>query len=524
MSLALQFPRVAPARMHPRLTVPFLVLSLLVTACGGASQPSASAGQNSSEPKVLTVALPDDLEGMDPYGHSTANIYARFMHIYDTLVWRDPASGEWQPYVAESWSNPDENTWEFKLRQDVKFEDGTPLTAEDVAYSFQWSVDDPNSKQADVLSNVDKIEATDKYTFTLHTKSPDAAMISRLDNAVIVSKAYYEKLGPDEASKKPMGSGPYRFKEWIPGERMVIEKKPSYWGPFKPVWDEVVFRPIPEAAARVTALQNGEVDVATMLPPQFVDQLNSSDNTRVEPVRGLRMMFIGLNPIIEPLKNVKVRQAIQYAIDRSAITDGVLQGHAFPLDGPLAPGMYSYDENLEPKYDYDPQKAKQMLADAGYPDGFDVDFYTPVDHYVKDKDVSTAIVQMLGEIGIRATLKTPEWATFSDEYGEGIYPMYLIGRGSVTDPAEYLHQYFETGVTKRLLFSDPALDKLLQDSDKQFDREKRKGLLHQAQELLMKDSPAVFIYQYEDSYGVSNKINFTPRSDEYVMAWQATPK
>ncbi len=492
----------------------------------GASQPTqpAAPAQKPAAKKTLTVAYTTDLEGFNPFSHSTSTVYARWMHVSDPLVYYDEDKGAWVPHLAESWSNPDPTTWEFKLRKGVKFHDGSELIADDVIYTYERMKNDPESKQISPVSGITTMEAPDKYTVRIHTKTPDAAFPSRLDNRIMLSKAYNEKLGQKEADKHQIGTGLYQFKEWLPGQRLVLTKNPNYWGPFKSDWDDVIFRPIPEPEARITALLNGEVDVIANVPPQYVERLNSSGNAQAVDTRGDRLLFVGVNPITEPLKKKEVRQAISYAIDRDAIVKGVLQGRAYALDTPIGPDMYSYDANLQPKYTYNVQKAKELMAQAGYPDGFQVDFFTPVDRYTKDKDISTAIVSMLSQIGIKANLQTPEWSTFSDTYQKGTYPMYLIGRGDVKDPSEYLQQYFRTGVTKRLLFSDSAVDKALVDQAAEFDPAKRVELLRKAQSIIMEQSPAAFLLQYQDTYGISKKVSFKPRGNEYILAWEVKAK
>jgi peptide/nickel transport system substrate-binding protein len=493
----------------------------LLAACAPAPQAGPASAPAAPAPKRLTVAYTTDMLGWDPYGQSESTQYARWLHVYDTLVRRD--GNTWVPHVAESWSNPDPRTWQFKLRKDVVFSDGSSLTAEDVAYSFNRLKSDPASQQASTFSNVESITATDPTTVEVRTKNPDAAFVTRLNNRVILSKAHYDKLGKDAGDRQPLGSGPYLLKELVPGQRFVLTRNPKYWGPYKSAWEEVVFRPIPEAEPRVTALLNGEVDLIAEVPSQNIDRVNGGGNAQVISTRGNRVLFVGFNPIVEPLTKVEVRQALSYAIDRDALVSGVLQNHAYRLDGPLGPDMYSYDETLQPKYQYDPDKAKTLLAQAGYANGFDIDFYTPVNRYPKDKDTSQAIVNMLNQTGVRARLQTPEWATFQDQFQKGMYPIYLIGRGDVVDPAEYLQQYFQTGVSKRLMgYSNPEVDRMLQAANSEFDPGKRVQLLREAQSRIMQDAPADFLLQYQDIYAASKKLTYKPRSDEYIFAWEVT--
>jgi peptide/nickel transport system substrate-binding protein len=497
-------------------------VALLLAACGGASQ--GGAASTAAGKHILTVGNATDMLSMNPYAHSESTQYSRWQHIYQPLDQLDPKTGQFTGILAESWSNPDHNTWDFKLRQGIKFDDGSELSADDVVFSYNRIQTDKDSKQGDVFKNVDSITAPDKYTVRIHTKTPDAAFYTRLSQRYISSKAHYDKLGAEAADKDPDGTGPFKFKEFVPGQRFVVEKNPNYWGD-KPYWDEVVFRPIPEAEVRVTALLNGEAQIVEQVPTQDIDRVQGGANTTTAPYRNNRLMFLAMDPVLaEPLKNQKVRQAIAYAIDKDAIVKDVLQGKAYRLDQPVGEGILSYDPNYKYPYTFDPGKAKQLLTEAGYPNGFSIDFYTPVNRYPRDKDISTAIAGMLANVGIKTNLKTPEWSTFQDEYVKGKYPMYLIGRGDVVDPSEYLEQYFLTGITKRLQFSNPDVDAALNAQQQEFDPQKRLDLLHKAEQLIVQQAPVVFLFQYQDAYGIARNLSFEPRGDEMMFAWTVSPK
>ena len=507
-----------------------IVVGLLLAACAPAAPPARREQPSAAQPEqpagwgTVRIAYPNDLEAANPYANSTSNIHARFLHVADALIWQD-AQGNLVPRLAQSWSNPDHHTWEFKLHQGVKLHDGTELTAADVVFSFDRSMNDNESRQAPTLRSIAGMEAPDPYTVRIRTKTPDAAFLDRLNNQIILSKAVFEQRGQEAADRQPIGSGPFKFKEWIPGQRLVLVKNPDYWGAFKSGWDEVLFRAIPEEEARITALLNGEVDVIANVSPQNVDRLNSSGHARAVVNRGDRLLFLGLNPIVEPLKSQKVRQAIAHAIDRDAIVQGILQGRAYRLDGPIGPGMYSYDPELKPTYPFNLERARQLLAEAGYPNGFEVEFYSPIDRYTRDKDIAAAIVNMLDKIGIKVTLRTQEWATFNDALGRGQLPMYLIGRTSVVDPSEYLHLYFRTGASRRLVgFSDPEVDAALLAEQQEFDPGKRLQLLRKAQSVIMEQSPVVFLLQYQNAFGASNRVDFEPRADDSIFAWDVKPR
>jgi peptide/nickel transport system substrate-binding protein len=492
-----------------------------------AQQPAAKAEQPAAKPGQktrLTAVYPTDLEGWSPYSHSTSTLYARYMHVFEPIIIWDTARNENVGLLAESWSNPDKNTWEFKLRKDVKFSDGSELTAEDVVFSYTRMTKDKDSKQNSVLAHVERFETPDKYTVRLVTKSPDAALLDRLNNRVILSKAYYEKLGTEAADKKPMGSGPYLFKEWVNGQRFVVEKNPNYWGPNKPTFDEVVFRVISESEATVTALLNGEVDIIGYIPPQLVSRVQNAGNARIEAARGQRLMFLATNPQYKPWDNKTLRQAVNYAIDKEGILKGILEGRAYELKQPIGEGMYGYDPEYRSPYSFNPQKAKELVTQAGYPNGLDVDMQCSRGRYLKDKEICEAMAQMLTQVGIKTKLTTPEWGKFWPDVQEGKVPLYMLGRGNVVDPSEYLHQYFRTGVTKRLQFSSPEVDKMLQDEQQEFNPQQRLKLLRTAMNQIVDEAAMVFLLQYEDTYGVSNRVDWKARGDEYILAWEAKPK
>ncbi len=521
-----------------RALAALVALCALLAACARAQRPAPAASEAGAAPALgaaasapastgpsrLTIGYTVDITGApDPFAHTGSTEYARWFHIFEPLVRYDEQAGAWAPLLAESWTTPDPTTWVFKLRPGVQFHDGTPLTADDVVFSYRRRVEDKDSKQAAVLGGVQSVEAVDAATVRITTKEPDASFLSRADTSIILSKAQYDRLGPEAAVKQPLGTGPYTFKEYVPGQRLVVAKNPHYWGA-PPTWDEVIFRSIPEDEARVNALLNGEVDVIANLPIQSIERVNGSGRASAVGVRGSRIMFVALNPIIEPLKSLQVRQAIAHAIDKEALIHGILQDHAYRLDGPLGPGMVGYAPDLGPRYDYDPAKAKQLLAQAGYADGFDVDFYTTVNRFPKDKEIATAIVNMLNQVGIRAKLQLPEFATYIAQFGRGEYAAYYVGRGDVTDPSEYLQQYFRTGVTKRINFSDPEVDRLLVAQARELDPAKRTALLRDAQTKILEQVPVVFLYQYQDIYGASSRVEFAPRMNEMIFAWDAKPR
>jgi peptide/nickel transport system substrate-binding protein len=497
------------------------VLALSVVLAG-ACQPAAPRSQPGGR-VVATIVLPGVMvESMNPYAHSTTQIYPTWKHVIEPLVEWDWSKKDVVGVLAESWTTPEPNTWLFKLRQGVKFHDGGDLTAADVVHSYTRIKTDPDSKQGSAIAGIDEVQAVDTYTVRLHTKSPDAALPFRLAQRFITSKALYDRLGPAEADKLAVGTGPYKVKEWVTGQRFVLEKSPTYQGPRQTAVDEVVFRNIPESEAAITALLNGEVDQIVNIPPESADRI--SGNAHRETVRTINIMFLGMHSSVPQFRNKLVRQAIAHAVDKEALTKGVLKGMAYPMDAPVGPDQYAYSAELQPKVAYDPAKAKQLLAQAGYPDGFEVEFLVPVGQYNKIKELAEATASMLGAVGIRARIQTQDQNTGFAAIQQGKAPLYIFGRGGVIDPDEYLDQYFATGVTKRLEFSNPEVDAALHAERVAFDPSQRVALLRKAMSVLMEEAPAVWLFQYQGIEGVSNRFDYTPNPGEDVYAWDLKPR
>ncbi len=507
------------------LALRVLVLGL-VAACAPQAPRVANSGTNGGAHTVATIALRGvGVGSLNPYAHTDGQIYPTWAHVMEPLV-----DWDWQqkaiiPILAESWSTPDPNTWIFKLKHGIQFHDGSEFTAADVVYSFRDRIqNDPESRQRETIAQVDGIEALDPYTVRLHTKLPEADLPFRLALRYITSKAVHDRLGKEEGDRLAIGTGPYKFKEWTPGERFVVERNPSYaHSSHLPTVDEVVFRGIKEQEAAVSGLLNGEFDLISGVMPESSGRLTG--NVHSETARDTNVMFLGMNASVVPqFGNKLVRQAVNYAIDRQGIVDGILKGSGYVLDAPIGPEQNGYPGPLQPHYDYSPAKARELLREAGYADGFDVDLYTTSGQYNKDREISTAIVTMLGDVGIRARLQTPEFPTMFSGIQEGKVGLYFIARGSVVDPGEYLHQFFQSGLTKRVQYSNPAVDAALAAEQVAFDPAERAQRLKQAMELLWEEAPIAWLFQYQTIYGVSNRFDYRPSPEGKMYAWDLRPR
>jgi|SRR5579884_354498 len=483
-----------------------------------AGQPAAQAPGGSATPSQIRLVYPQDITGMHPYANSSSPDYARWSQIYDTISQFDPEKVEYVPNLAESWSTPDPNTWEIKLKRDVKFHNGDPFTADDVLFSLDRIANDPQSQQTEKVKNVAEVVKVDDYTIQIKTKVPDAPLMSGLYNISILDKALYDRLGAEAADRLAVGTGPYMFKEWVPGQRLVLTRNPNYHGTPKPTIDEAIYRVIPEAEARTTALLNGEADVIFGVPPQHLERIRASGVADVRGSLEERPGFIAMNPNYKPWDDKRMRLAVSYAIDREAIVKGILNGEGQALFTPIGPGSIGYDPNVQPQYHYDPDRARQLVVEAGYPNGIDVELGCPLNRYIKDKDICEAFASMFTQVGIRTKPSTPEYATFFAAIRQGKQPFYMFSRGSVVDPSEYLHQYFQPGATKRLQFEDPKITELLTKELGTFDPTERLNVLHDLQVAIMEQAPMAFTYVYMLNYGVSKRVEWKARGDEYMPA------
>jgi peptide/nickel transport system substrate-binding protein len=468
----------------------------------------------------VSVGVTETMETLNPYGDSVALLYAIWCQTLGCLGSYDFEKGDYVGWLAERWEVKDPNTWHFYLRRDARWQDGTPVTAADVVHSINRIKTDPQSKQKQNITPIANVEAVDSHTVKITTKQPTAPMTEYLfDRVIITSKAIHDKYGPDVADRRyPIGAGPYKLKELIPGQRMVIVKNPDHpdvkKNPRAP--DEIIFRVMRELEQRITALLNGEIQIAQFIPPHLRKRVESNPNTKVVSFDSIEMMFLAMQPK-PPFDKKEVRQAVAYAIDRDKIISTLLEGQAGRLDGPIGPGQYGYDPELRPRYEYNPDKARKLLAQAGYPNGVDVELQTPVGRYTLDKQINEVIAAMLNEVGIRTKLQTPEWPTLWANVQKGRVPFYYMGRGGVVDPSVALAQYFETGVSPRIGYSNPKLDKLLALERETFDPAKRKKVLSEAMSLITEEAPGHFLWRHKDAYGMAKNIDLKPRPDYRIF-------
>ena len=413
----------------------------------------------------ITVAHGVGVYSLNPYAVNTSPLQAVWGSIMEPLIDADYEKRGYRGILAETWQMKGTKL-QFKLRKGIRFHDGTSFTSRDVLASFKRILTDKQSLQAPNLQNIAEMDAPDDHTIILTLKKPDANALEDINSRVIMKQSVAEKMG--EADNRPIGTGPFKFTSWERSGQFVLRRNESYWGQ-APKIDEVIYKAIQEDGARIAALEAGQADIISNIPPHEVARLKANPRIRVQQVQGLRPIFLVLSPAYKPLDNPKVRRAITHAIDRERIIKHILEGYAYPLSGLLSPQVFGYEPSAK-AYSYDPEKAKQQLTEAGFANGFEIDYYSPTGRYPKDREVAQVIVEQLSKVGIRANLKTPEWSIFNTDYKNGKYPMYLTGRGSLTDADTLFQQYFRTGMTRRTLgYSNPKLDEILELQQLTFD-------------------------------------------------------
>ncbi len=466
----------------------------------------------------VTIYHSSVADSIHPYNHSSSPIYGDWQHVMEPLIELDYNKKDYVGVLADSWQFQG-NKWLFKLKKGIKFHNGAQLTSKDVAFSIEKMRDEKGgSLQAPNFKDVTEVQTPDDLTVIFVTKQPLAIFLDRLENRFILSKVAGDKYG-DKLYDNPIGTGPYKFVSYQRGGNMVFTRNEEYWGG-KAAIKEVIFRKVTEDAARLAALESGQADFINNVPDHEVARLQKHPRLRIDKVEGLRMFFLAFNMAFKPWDNKLVRQAANYSVDAPAIVKNIFDGIGYPCNGPVGANVIGADPKLK-RYPYDPQKAKQLLTQAGFPNGCDIQLYYSAGRYPKDKEVCQVVAAQMVKGGFRVELISQEWALFWDKQGVngGKLPFYYIGRGSLTDADTLYDQYFRTGTTKRTNYSNPELDKIIEEQQKTSDQKRRVALLQQAGKTIMEEATFIPLYNLADIYGVARNLIWKMRPDEKVLGW-----
>lgn len=488
--------------------------------------------------KDLTVGLSASTTSMDPQFYVVGPNSAMSRNLFDGLVNQD-AKQQIQPALALSWTLIDETTWEFKLRPDVKFHDGSAFTAQDVVASIKrvpLAAKNSPSSFAPYVKEIAEVIAIDPLTVQIKTDGPTPLLLNNLSRIAILP-ASQENTTTEEMNKGNgvIGTGPFKFVSWTPDDNIMLARNDAYWGE-KAAWDNVTFRIFKNSSARVAAMLSGGVDMIENIPTADTRRLEGSDVVNVVKVTGNRLMYLhmdqdreqspfakgadGKNPLVKP----EIRRALSVAINREAIIDRIMDGQGTPAGQVVPEGYFGYDPSI--KIDtYDVAKAKELLAQAGYPDGFSLTFHASNDRYPNDSKVAQAIGQFFSRAGVKTEVSTLPGSVYFTRASAREFSFIMGGAAVETGEASgVLGPILETygdnaGQGNRGRYSNPEFDKTLGEARKTLDAAEREKLLQKATEIAMHDLGVIPLFFLANSWATKKDISYEGRSDGYTLPY-----
>lgn len=511
-------------KKYQALLAALLAGILLVAGCSGGgssstSEESSGGGEEGKEQTTLTIAQSSDIPAMDPQNSLSTTGDRVFRNMFSRLFYRD-ANMEIQPELVDTYENVDDTTWQFKLKEGVTFHNGDPLTAEDVKFSLERVMTDDTLKEYTYFQQFLEVNALDELTVEIKTDGPMPTILPLLakSGSDVLPKKYFEEVGVEGFQKNPVGSGPYKYVEWIRDDRVVLEKFEEYFGE-APKWEEVVVRAIPESSTRVGELLTKGVDIATDIPPNEWERVNGEEGVSLVKGDTTRVMLIMLRHTDGFVtSDPKVREAIDLAINEKAIVDSVLKGTAVPVRSRVPEGVIGANPELYDTYVYDVEKAKQLLAEAGYEDGLELTFTAPKGRYPLDGEVAQLVAGMLGEVGIKVNLELLESSAFLDKYNsKSNEEMIMIGLADGLLDASYsLVHYTKERAAGQTDYYNEEVEALFNAASQNLNAEERTQQFQKLAEIVAEERPHLFLFQQGSNYGVSDNVDFAPRLDEVI--------
>ena len=460
---------------------------------------------------------------LDPDMHRENVSNSVILHIYDALLERNQ-NEEIRLNLAESWRFLNDTTLEFKLRKGIKFSNGEPFNAQVVKYNIERVAGLlPGAKKTlnpPGWESVKEVKVLDDYTVQMITKYPNPVLLSLCAQKYMVPIEYTKKDNFESLATKPIGTGPYVLKSWMKGGELVLTAKKDYWKG-APKIDEVIFRPIPEDATRIAELKVGNVDIIANLKPDNIKEIEAEKNLTVKYAPSARTAMIFINTEIEKMKDVRVRKAINYALDVPSIIKNVMGGNAYRVSTVCPKNFVGWDPQ-EKFYDYNPAKAKQLLAEAGFPNGMDATILTPRGRYLNDVQACEAIAGMLTAAGIRTKVNAVEFGVFAKQTQAHQIPemMYAAWGNPHFDVLETVQAVLRSGEMFSW-YSNKQMDELIDAAKQTVDPKKHEDLLRRLLRLMYDDPPFGFLYNQRDIYGVNKRLNWAPRPDEDINLYGA---
>ncbi|WP_281995934.1 ABC transporter substrate-binding protein [Ruegeria faecimaris] len=494
----------------------------------------------------LTIGLASEPTSLDPHFHNLGPNNAMSVHIFDRLIAQDE-NQRLSPGLAESWEPIDELTWEFKLREGVKFHDGSDFTADDVVCTMARAPDVPNSPSGyGTYLKGKEVVKIDDYTVHFKTAAPYPLMGNDISTIPVISEVGCEATTEDfNAGTAAIGTGPFKFQSYTPGESIVLVRNDGYWGD-APIWSEVEFRPITSGPSRVASLLAGDVDMISGVPTTDITTLQGNDDIQLSQGVSNRVIYLHMDQFREdspfvkangggdiknPLMDVRVRKAISMAINRDAIVERVMEGVALPAGQLLPEGFFGVSDNLD-VVAYDPDGAKALLAEAGYPDGFEMTIHGPNDRYINDAKIAEAIAQMLTRAGVKTAVETMPRSVYFGRASKGSpeglpeFSFILVGWGAGSGEASsplksLIHTHDKDagfGSSNRGRHSDAETDALIEEALRTVDDAKRQELLAAATERAIENVAIIPTHFQVNTWAAKKGLSYIPRTDEYTLA------
>jgi peptide/nickel transport system substrate-binding protein len=467
------------------------------------------------DPRTVTIALAADPVTLDPNATRDTTSNMNYGNMFEGLYDLD-AKGQPQPSLATAYRLVDTLTWEFKLRPGVKFHNGEAFDAQAVKFTYERTMD-PNFRTGwrTFINPVERVEVMDPMTLRIVTKRPFPTFLNQLAYLPIVPPKYVQEKGVAFFGKNPVGTGPYRFAEWVPGTRLVLEAFNGYWGP-APKVQRVIVRPIPELSTRIAELETGGVDILLQVPPDQARRLRSDPKVQIIGLPSTQVMILQINTRSgnPKLKDPRVRQAISLAINRAAVVNQLLLGEANLINSPLSSEYLGYDRTL-PVPEYHPEKAKQLLQEAGAA-GLELRFSTPSGRYVQDTQIAEVIASQLRAVGLTVKVEPLEIAQYVQRLqNRTIGDLVYIGVGSEDRDAGTTLTVYLTSESVWSQYSNPELDRLVKDAVGIMDRQQRGAAYQKAVAYAVQDAAGVWLWDAKYLFGINRRLRVIPHSGDW---------
>jgi len=470
--------------------------------------------------KTLIVVQESEVVGLDLMRSSIQNTMSVCYNIHDTLF-HPQEDASVTPALAEKWEKVNDLTWKITLNKGMTFHNGEPINAQAVKFSFdRIKSSELKSPHKGKLSAFSEIIVIDDLTFTINTLTSYAPGLYMLAYYLpIVPPKYIEEVGDSKYNTNPVGSGPYKLVKWAKGDSITLESYDGYYGT-RPAYDKIIFKTVPEESSRVAALVTGEADVVSGIPVHKRKQIEKSGKAYLTSQMGV-MPYLGLNTYTAPFDDVRVRQAVNHAIDRDLINKALFDGKAIIANGAISPRTFGSSPDLKP-YAFDLEKAKALLTEAGYPDGIEVRLAYPT-YMSQIQEQAEAISAGLGKAGIKVTLEPFERAVMWERYKGKKHQMYIYWWDDAPEPDRYMYSLFHSE-SRDYYYKNTDADKLLDLGRTKLDRAERAKIYGELDQMLYKDSPWAFLYIIPEVFGVANNVSYKGNRDGFLNMYWAAPK